>query len=98
MAEHKVPHEEWVEARKELLAKEKAFTRARDEVTRQRLALPWDGVDTEYAFTGPSGELSFADLFDGRSQLLVYHFMFDPDDDVGCPICSFWADNFEPVV
>ena len=98
MAEHKVPHEEWVEARKELLAKEKAFTRARDEVTRQRLALPWDAVDTEYAFTGPSGELSFADLFDGRSQLLVYHFMFDPDDDVGCPICSFWADNFEPVV
>jgi predicted dithiol-disulfide oxidoreductase (DUF899 family) len=99
MTEHKVvPHDEWLEARTELLAAEKEFTRARDELTRRRLDLPWEAVDKEYTFKGPDGEATFADLFDGRSQLLVYHFMFDPEDDVGCPICSFWADNFEPVV
>ena len=99
MAEHKVvPHGEWLEARKQLLAKEKEFTRARDELTRRRLELPWEAVEKRYVFEGPSGEASLADLFDGRSQLLVYHFMFDPGDEVGCPICSFWADNFEPVV
>src|SRR5206468_5869453 len=86
------------EARKQFLAKEKEFTRLRDELTRQRLDLPWEAVDKEYVFEGPSGDVSLTDLFDGRSQLLVYHFMFDPGDEVGCPICSFWADNFDPVV
>jgi predicted dithiol-disulfide oxidoreductase (DUF899 family) len=93
-----VGHDEWVAARKELLAKEKEFTRARDELTRQRQALPWEAVEKEYVFEGPNGRETLAELFAGRSQLLVYHFMFDPEDDVGCPVCSFWADNFEPVV
>jgi predicted dithiol-disulfide oxidoreductase (DUF899 family) len=93
-----VQHDEWLEARKALLAKEKEFTRLRDELTRQRLDLSWERVDKEYVFDGPAGKQSLAELFDGRSQLLVYHFMFDPDDDVGCPTCSFWADNFDPIV
>jgi predicted dithiol-disulfide oxidoreductase (DUF899 family) len=93
-----VSHDDWIEARKELLAKEKEFTRLRDEMTSRQRALPWEEVEKEYAFEGPAGRASLGDLFEGRSQLLVYHFMFDPADDVGCPICSFWADNFEPVV
>jgi predicted dithiol-disulfide oxidoreductase (DUF899 family) len=93
-----VGHDEWVAARKELLAKEKEFTRARDELTEQRQGLPWETVEKEYVFEGPNGKETLADLFEGRSQLLVYHFMFDPDDEVGCPVCSFWADNFDPVV
>jgi predicted dithiol-disulfide oxidoreductase (DUF899 family) len=93
-----VAHDEWLEARKELLAKEKEFTRLRDQLTRQRLDLPWERVEKEYVFDGPDGKQTLPELFDGRSQLLVYHFMFDPDDDVGCPTCSFWADNFDPIV
>jgi len=93
-----VGHQEWIDARKELLAKEKEFTHARDELTKQRQALPWESVQMEYVFEGANGKETLADLFDGRSQLLVYHFMFDPEDDVGCPICSFWADNFDPIV
>ena len=93
-----VAHDEWLEARKELLAKEKEFTRLRDQLTRQRLDLPWERVDKQYVFDGPDGKQTLPELFDGRSQLLVYHFMFDPDDDVGCPTCSFWADNFDPIV
>jgi predicted dithiol-disulfide oxidoreductase (DUF899 family) len=93
-----VGHDEWVEARKELLAKEKEFTRARDELTKHRQALPWEPVEKEYVFEGPNGTETLADLFEGRSQLLVYHFMFDPDDEAGCPVCSFWADNFDPIV
>ena len=93
-----VSHDEWLEARKELLAKEKEFTRARDELTQQRQDLPWEAVEKEYVFDGPDGKETLADLFGGRSQLLVYHFMFDPEDDVGCPVCSFWADNFDPIV
>jgi predicted dithiol-disulfide oxidoreductase (DUF899 family) len=93
-----VSHDEWLAARVELLAKEKELTRARDELTRARRALPWERVEREYVFDGPDGEESLADLFAGRSQLLVYHFMFDPDDEAGCPICSFWADNFDPIV
>jgi predicted dithiol-disulfide oxidoreductase (DUF899 family) len=93
-----VAHDEWLEARKELLAKEKEFTRLRDQLTRQRLDLPWERVDKQYIFDGPDGKQTLPELFDGRSQLLVYHFMFDPDDDVGCPTCSFWADNFDPIV
>jgi predicted dithiol-disulfide oxidoreductase (DUF899 family) len=93
-----VGHDEWLEARKRLLAAEKEFTRARDELTRQRQELPWEPVEKEYVFDGPDGQESLAELFDGRSQLLVYHFMFEPDDDAGCPVCSFWADNFDPIV
>jgi predicted dithiol-disulfide oxidoreductase (DUF899 family) len=93
-----VGRDEWLAARKELLAKEKAFTRARDELTGQRQALPWEPVEKEYVFDGPNGKETLADLFDGRSQLIVYHFMFGPEDDVGCKSCSFWADNFNPNV
>ena len=99
MTEHEVvQHEEWVEARKALLAKEKEFTRLRDELSRQRRELPWERVDKAYVFDGPDGAQTLADLFDGRSQLVVYHFMFGPDDDAGCKSCSFWADNFDPNV
>ena len=88
---------EWVEARKRLLAQEKELTRIRDEVSRARRALPWEAVEKEYAFDGPGGKETLADLFDGRGQLVVYHFMFDPADDEGCRSCSFWADNFDPI-
>jgi predicted dithiol-disulfide oxidoreductase (DUF899 family) len=90
-----VPHDEWIEARKALLAEEKAFTRARDELSRRRRELPWEAVEKEYAFEGSRGRETLADLFDGRSQLVVYHFMFEPDVEEGCPHCSFWADNFD---
>jgi predicted dithiol-disulfide oxidoreductase (DUF899 family) len=93
-----VGHDEWLESRKRLLAAEKEFTRARDELTKQRQALPWEPVDKEYAFDGPNGKETLADLFDGLSQLVVYHFMFAPEDDAGCKSCSFWADNFNPNV
>ena len=93
-----VTHEQWLAERKELLAKEKAFTRQRDELTRQRRELPWERVDKEYVFEGAAGPRSLSDLFDGRSQLVVYHFMFGPDWEEGCKSCSFWADNFDPNV
>jgi predicted dithiol-disulfide oxidoreductase (DUF899 family) len=93
-----VGHDEWLSARKQLLDREKEFTRARDELTRERQSLPWEAVEKEYVFQGPRGEETLADLFDGRSQLVVYHFMFGPEDDVGCKSCSFWADNFNPNV
>jgi predicted dithiol-disulfide oxidoreductase (DUF899 family) len=91
-----VGHDEWVRARKELLDREKEFTRARDELTRERQSLPWEAVEKEYVFQGPGGEETLADLFEDRSQLVVYHFMFGPEDEVGCKSCSFWADNFNP--
>jgi predicted dithiol-disulfide oxidoreductase (DUF899 family) len=93
-----VTHEEWLARRKELLANEKEFTRQRDELTRQRLELPWERVEKEYVFEGAEGQRTLAELFDGRSQLIVYHFMFGPDDEQGCKSCSFWADNFDPNV
>jgi len=93
-----VSEPEWLTAREELLRREKEFTRARDELTRARRELPWRPVEKTYVFDGPAGKESLGDLFEGRSQLLVYHFMFEPEADVGCPICSFWADNFDPVV
>jgi predicted dithiol-disulfide oxidoreductase (DUF899 family) len=99
LTEHEVvQHDEWIAVRKELLAKEKEFTRLRDELSRQRRDLPWEHVDKDYVFEGPDGKQTLAELFDGRSQLVVYHFMFGPDDDVGCKSCSFWADNFDPNV
>jgi predicted dithiol-disulfide oxidoreductase (DUF899 family) len=81
-------------ARKALLEREKEFTRLREELARQRRDLPWEEVTKEYFFEGPDGTRSLSQLFDGRSQLIVYHFMFPPDWDVGCPHCSFWADGF----
>jgi predicted dithiol-disulfide oxidoreductase (DUF899 family) len=93
-----VAHDDWLAARRALLAKEKEFTRVRDQLTQQRGELPWEAVEKEHVFDGAKGKESLGDLFDGRSQLLVYHFMFDPTDEVGCPICSFWADNFDPIV
>jgi predicted dithiol-disulfide oxidoreductase (DUF899 family) len=93
-----VPHEQWLEAHAAFLTREKQFTRARDELSRQRQELPWETVEKNYVFTGPDGKETLADLFDGRSQLVVYHFMFGPDWDAGCPHCSFWADNFDPAI
>ncbi|HVT17296.1 MAG TPA: thioredoxin family protein [Thermoanaerobaculia bacterium] len=93
-----VSHEEWLAARKALLAKEKAFTRLRDDLSRQRRELPWEPVEKEYAFEGPQGRQTLSQLFDGRSQLIVYHFMFGPDWEAGCGTCSFWADNFNGVI
>ena len=92
-----VPHDEWIKARQAFLAEEKEFTRRRDELSRKRRELPWEGVTKEYVFDGPDGQESLADLFAGRSQLIVYHFMFGPDWNAGCPACSFWADNFNGV-
>ncbi len=98
MKHHVVSRDEWLAARKALLAKEKAFTRQRDELSAERRALPWVEVDKTYLFDGPNGKETLADLFDGRSQLLVYHFMFGPDWQEGCPSCSFWADNYNGIV
>ena len=99
MSDHAVVgHEDWVKARTELLAKEKEFTRARDELNRLRRDLPWEAVEKEYVFEGRDGPKTLADLFDGRSQLVVYHFMFEPEWDEGCKSCSFWADNFDPAI
>jgi predicted dithiol-disulfide oxidoreductase (DUF899 family) len=93
-----VGHEQWLDARSELLRKEKEFTRLRDELSRERRALPWERVEKEYVFEGPDGRETLSDLFAGRDQLVVYHFMFAPDDDAGCKSCSFWADNFNPII
>jgi predicted dithiol-disulfide oxidoreductase (DUF899 family) len=90
-----VPQAEWVSARKDLLKKEKEFTRLRDELSIKRRALPWEKVDTNYVFEGPKGKESLADLFGGRSQLIVYHFMFGAGWKEGCPSCSFLADGFD---
>lgn len=99
MADHKVVSPEaWIEARKRLLAEEKDLTRLRDRVSEHRRALPWVRVDKRYVFDGPQGEATLADLFQGRSQLIVYHFMFAPDWEEGCKSCSFWADNFNGFV
>jgi predicted dithiol-disulfide oxidoreductase (DUF899 family) len=85
----------WLEARKEFLKKEKEFTRMRDEISRERRELPWEKVEKEYVFDGPHGKVTLADLFDGRSQLIVYHFMFGPAWQEGCPSCSFFADHID---
>ena len=89
--------EEWTAQRLELLAMEKELNRRRDELAARRRTLPWVRVDQDYRFDGPDGPVTLVDLFDGHSQLLVYHFMFGPDWDEGCPSCSFWADSFEGV-
>jgi predicted dithiol-disulfide oxidoreductase (DUF899 family) len=92
-----VSREEWLAARTAFLVKEKEFTRLRDEVNRQRRELPWVKIDKQYVFDAPSGKETLADLFEQRSQLIVYHFMFSPNWDEGCPHCSFWADHFDGI-
>lgn len=98
MKNHKVvSSEEWFAARRDHLAKEKEFTRLRDQLSRERRELPWVKVEKEYVFDGPDGKESLSDLFDDRSQLIIYHFMYGPDWEEGCPSCSFWADNFNGI-
>jgi predicted dithiol-disulfide oxidoreductase (DUF899 family) len=93
-----ISHEKWLKARTEFLTKEKEFNRLRDDLSRQRRELPWETVEKEYVFEGPNGNETLPQLFEGRSQLIVYHFMFAPEWDAGCPHCSFWADNFNDVI
>jgi predicted dithiol-disulfide oxidoreductase (DUF899 family) len=90
-----VSQEAWLAARRELLRDEKEFTRLRDRLSQKRRDLPWVRVDKPYVFEGPNGQETLPQLFDGRSQLVVYHFMYGPDSDTPCKSCSFWADNFE---
>jgi predicted dithiol-disulfide oxidoreductase (DUF899 family) len=104
---HKVVrHDEWVAARKKHLAKEKEFTRLRDQLSRERRELPWELVEKDYTFEGEGGKASLQELFGGRSQLVVYHAMFNPDTagphttwttDAACYACSWWMDNFNGV-
>jgi predicted dithiol-disulfide oxidoreductase (DUF899 family) len=89
---------EWLAARKELLRKEKEFTRLRDELSRQRRAMPWEKVEKNYIFESPAGKQTLPDLFGKRSQLIVYHFMFGPGWKEGCPSCSFLADTYDGAV
>ncbi len=93
-----VTHEEWIEARRQHLAREKELTRLRDRLAEERRELPWEKVEKRYVFDGPQGEAALADLFEGRHQLVVYHFMFDPSWDEGCKSCSFWIDNLDGIV
>jgi predicted dithiol-disulfide oxidoreductase (DUF899 family) len=93
-----VSHEKWLAARRAFLAKEKEFTLLRDQLSRERRALPWEKIEKAYVFDGPRGSETLGDLFEKRSQLIVYHFMFSPDWDEGCAHCSFWADNFNGIV
>lgn len=107
MIAHKVvSHNEWVAARKTHLAKEKEFTHLRDQLSRERRELPWELVEKDYTFQGEHGKVSLSDLFDGRSQLVVYHAMFNPETagpgtpytaDAACFVCSWWMDNFNGI-
>lgn len=90
-----VSREEWIDARKDLLAREKEFTKARDALSADRRTLPWVRVEKEYVFEGLDGRESLSDLFAGRGQLMIYHFMFGPDWEEGCPSCSYLADHFD---
>jgi len=93
-----VSREEGLKARAAFLKKEKEFTKLRDDLSRQRSELPWVKVDKQYVFEGPNGKETLPQLFENRSQLVVYHFMFSPEWDAGCPHCSHWADNFNGVI
>ncbi len=101
-----VTHDEWLAVRKKHLAKEKEFTRLRDQLSKERRDLPWELVEKEYVFEGENGRLTLADIFDGRSQLVVYHAMFNPETagqrtpwttDAACFVCSFRMDNFNGI-
>jgi predicted dithiol-disulfide oxidoreductase (DUF899 family) len=99
MTEHKVvSRDEWLAARKDLLAGEKDFTHQRDALSAQRRELPWVRVEKDYVFDAPGGKKTLAELFGGRSQLIVYHFMFGPGWEEGCPSCSFLSDHFDGSV
>jgi len=89
-----VSHEQWINERVAFMAKEKEFTRLRDELSQERRELPWEKVTKSYVFNGPRGKETLAELFEERSQLVVYHLMFGPSWNEACPSCSFWADNF----
>jgi predicted dithiol-disulfide oxidoreductase (DUF899 family) len=96
ISEHSiVSPEQWISLRKELLRKEKELTRLRDQLNGERRELPWVRVDERYVFDAPGGKVSLADLFAGRSQLVIYHFMFGPDWQEGCPSCSFMSDHID---
>ena len=96
--EHRVvSHDEWIKERKKFLAEEKEFNRIRDALSEKRRDLPWERVEKDYLFDGPNGKETLAQLFGRKSQLIVYHFMFDPEWDEGCKSCSFWADNFNGI-
>jgi predicted dithiol-disulfide oxidoreductase (DUF899 family) len=98
VSKHKVVSEvEWLKARKKLLIKEKKLTRMQDELNLERRSLPWVKVTMDYVFDGPNGQETLADLFEGRSQLIIYHFMFGPEDKAGCPHCSLRADCFNGI-
>ena len=107
MPAHKVvKHDEWLKARKKHLAKEKEFTRLRDQLSRERRDLPWELVEKPYTFHGEHGTQTLSDLFQGRSQLVIYHAMFSPETagprtpwtvDAPCYVCSFWMDNFNGI-
>jgi len=92
-----VSHEEWLKAGQAHLAKEKEFTRQREELAQARRELPWEKVEKTYVFETPDGRATLAELFAGKGQLIVQHFMFGPDWNEGCPSCSFWTDNFNGV-
>src|ERR1043165_3040521 len=97
MPEHKVgTRQEWQVAREELLTKEKELTRRNDQLAQERRELPWVPVEKDYRFETEDGTKALADLFDGRSQLIVYHFMFGPSYEAGCPVCSSIADTLAP--
>jgi len=107
MTAHKVvTHNEWVAARRKHLAKEKEFTRLRDQLSKERRELPWELVEKEYTFQGEKGRLTLSDLFEGRSQLIIYHAMFNPETagphtswtaNAACYVCSFWLDNINGI-
>jgi predicted dithiol-disulfide oxidoreductase (DUF899 family) len=99
MTKHRIgTHEEWQAAREDLLKEEKELTRRTDELARKRRELPWVPVEKEYRFETEDGTKSLAELFDGRSQLLIYHFMFGPSYEAGCTVCSSIADTLDPNV
>ena len=89
---------QWLADRKELLAKEKEFSQLRDQMTQMRRDLPWEKVEKDYQFQGPTGKESLADLFGPCRQLIVYHFMFGPDWPEGCKVCSMLADHYDPLI
>jgi predicted dithiol-disulfide oxidoreductase (DUF899 family) len=99
MTDHRVvSRDEWVGARRRLLDKEKEFLRLRDQLSAERRELPWVRLEKQYVFEGPAGKETLGDLFAGRSQLIVYHFMFAPEWEAGCRGCSFWADNYNGII
>lgn len=92
-----VSKEEWEKARNQHLIKEKEFTKLRDQLSKERRELPWVKIEKDYIFYNAAGKIKFADLFENYNQLIIYHFMFGPESNNGCPICSFWADNFNGI-